>query len=259
MAEFWYNSSYHTSLGNTPFKALYGVDPNFGMMPIEAGNLPTSLSELAADREDFMATLRDNLLRAQQRIKLQADKHRKDREFAVGEEVLLKLQPYAQSSLVNRPCRKLALKYFGPFRLTAHVGAVAYRLELPASSLIHPVFHISQLKPFTANYTPVFQELPVPPDLSAVTLQPEAILDRRMVKKGNTTIPQIKVQWHGVTADHATWEDYYVLRACFSSATLWDEAPAQGGRSVTAPSDPTSSDDRQVDPGSTGQTSTVHG
>lgn len=113
------------------------------------------------------------------------------------------------------------------------------------------------MKPFTANYTPVFQELPVPPDLSAVTLQPEAILDRRMVKKGNTAIPQIKVQWHGVTADHATWEDYYVLRAHFPSAALWDEAPAQGGRSVTAPSDPTSPDDRQVDPGSTGQASTV--
>lgn len=143
MAEFWYNSSYHTSLGNTPFKALYGVDPNFGTMPIEAGNLPTSLSELAADREDFMATLHDNLLWAQQCIKLQADKHRKDREFAVGEEVLLKLQPYAQSSLVNHPCHKLALKYFGPFRITAHVGAAAYRLDLPTSSLIHPVFHIS--------------------------------------------------------------------------------------------------------------------
>ena len=65
MAEFWYNSSYHTSLGNTPFKALYGMDPNFVTMPIDAGELRTSLAEFAADREDFLAMLHENLLRAQ--------------------------------------------------------------------------------------------------------------------------------------------------------------------------------------------------
>lgn len=146
------------------------VEPNFGTVPIDTGELPTSLAELAADREDFLEMLREHLLRAQQRIKSQADKHRKDRTFVVGEEVLVKLQPYAQSSLVNRPCRKLALKLYGPFRITDRIGAAAYRLDLPSDSLIHPVFHVSQLKPFTANYSPVFAELPEPPDLSAVTL-----------------------------------------------------------------------------------------
>jgi hypothetical protein len=60
-----------------------------------------------------------NLNRAQNRIKLQADKNITDREFHVGDQVLLKLQPYAQSSLVNRQYPKLSYKYFekpsGPF------------------------------------------------------------------------------------------------------------------------------------------------
>lgn len=75
----------------------------------------------------------------------------------------------------------------------------------------------------------MFADLPEPPDLSAVTLQPEAILERCMVKKGNSAIPQIKVHWHGIAADHATWEDYYVLRARFPAASIWEEPASQGG------------------------------
>ena len=41
--------------------------------------------------------------------------------------------------------------------------------------------------------TPVFETLPVTTDLAAAAAVPDKIIDRRLVKKGNTTIPQIKV------------------------------------------------------------------
>jgi hypothetical protein len=117
-------------------------------------------------------------------MKQTTDKHRRLQEYQVGERVLLKLQPYAQSSLVNRPYPKLAFKYFGPYIVLEMIGNVAYKLELPEESQIHPVFHVSQLKPFSPDYTHVFSDLPQVAELDAKDLALDKILDRRMVKKG---------------------------------------------------------------------------
>lgn len=159
-----------------------------------------------------------------------ADKKRQDCSFAISDQVLLKLQPYTQSSVANRPYPKLAKKYFGPYRVLEKIGNVAYHLDLPDGSLIHNVFHISQLKPFTADYSPVYDVLPVTTDLEAAAAVPQTMVERRLVRKGNSAIPQVKVTRSGLPASTTTWEDYQVLKQRFPDAPAWGQAASQGGK-----------------------------
>jgi exosome complex RNA-binding protein Rrp4 len=98
------------------------------------------------DRQQLTTMLQQQLLWAQHRMKAQADKHRSDRGFQVGDLVYLKVQPYVQVSLAPRSCQKLAFCFFGPYKILQRVGTTAYKLELPAHARIHIVVHVSQLK-----------------------------------------------------------------------------------------------------------------
>lgn len=166
-------------------------------------------------------------------MKNMADRNRTDRSFQVGEQVLLKLQPYIQSSVVSRPCPKIAYKFYSPFEVEARVGSVAYRLKLPPASLVHPVFHISQLKPFVPKYTAESTDLPSPVMLDIAELVPEEVLDRRLIKKGNKAYLQVRIKWTTLLASSSTWEDYEVLKAAFPDAPAWRPAGLQGRDNVT--------------------------
>jgi hypothetical protein len=63
------------------------------------------------------------------------------------------------------------------------------------------------MKNFTPNYTPVYSnysKLPVLTDFSQATLQPEEILEHRLVKKGNAALLQVRVKWSGLSAASVT-------------------------------------------------------
>ena len=229
-AEFWYNSTYHSALGCSPFHALYGHEPFMGILDQVPPTTSPTVTDFVADHHLHTALLKEHLTRAQSRMKLQADRHQTDCHFQVGDKVLLKLQPYAQSSLVNRPFPKLAKKYFGPYTVLQKFGKAAYRLDLPSSSLIHPTFHVSQLKPFTPDHTPVFSELPPVVNLDEKDVRPKAILERCLVKKGNHAIPQVLIQWTTLPPTSATWEDFYVIKQRFPQALAWGQASSPGGQ-----------------------------
>jgi len=51
LAQLWYNSTYHSSLGCSPFKALYGYDPKVGAAPLIQQTTPVTVAELVENRE----------------------------------------------------------------------------------------------------------------------------------------------------------------------------------------------------------------
>lgn len=148
------------------------MEAKIGAPPVLEETTPCSVSELVENRELHLQSLKQHLADAQNRMKIMADKKRSNLHFQVGDMVLLKLLPYTQSSVANRPYPKLSYKYFGPYKVLEQVGVVAYRLELPPDSKIHDVFHVSQLKPFLADYSPAYSELPATTDIQATATTP---------------------------------------------------------------------------------------
>lgn len=111
LAEFWYNTSWHSSLKQTPFFVLYGQSPRqLGVDSLAACSV-ASLEEWLQQKTVMQALIQQQLARAQNRMKMQADKHRTKRSFDVGTWVYVKLQPYVQTSLVARASQKLSYRF----------------------------------------------------------------------------------------------------------------------------------------------------
>jgi hypothetical protein len=151
-------------------------------------------------------------------MKHQADKFRLDRNFQVGDSVLLKLQPFVQKSVVNRAHPRIAFKFFGPFKVLQRVGSVAYKLDLPSMALVPPVFHVSQLKPFMPKYTPVFSDISQLVDLSGRDVHPVQLLDHHLVRRGHKPVVQVQVASSELPNDATSWEDSDVLKMRFPEA-----------------------------------------
>ena len=136
--------------------------------------------------------------------------------------VFLKIQPYVQSTLAPRANQKLSFKFYGPFQIIARVGSVAYKLELPPTTSIHPVFHVSQLKATVLPGTPVSPSLPTDTELPQVPLE---ILQTRVVPTATGSVEQGLVRWSGWSADMATcWENLLHLCQSFPHAPAWGQA-----------------------------------
>lgn len=81
-------------------------------------------------------------------------------------------------------------RFYGPFKLLRAIGDVAFELELPPTSKIRPIFHVSQLNP---NHGITQTALDLPPyfvDNQPIVV-PLAVLD----KKIQDGIQLVLIEW----------------------------------------------------------------
>lgn len=193
LAEWSYNTSQHSGTEFTPYEVIYGKPPPSISDYLKGSSRNDAVDTMLVTRSVVHTTLRKKLLKAQEDMKLLADKKRRDVQYEEGQMVYVCLCPHRQLSLQDQSPNKLAKCYFGPFPILERIGKVAYRLQLPEASKIHPVFHCSMLRP---HHGPL--ELPVsalPPDAvqNQPILKPLTILDSRM---DSSTNPQLGLFWY---------------------------------------------------------------
>jgi hypothetical protein len=107
---------------------------------------------------------------------------------------------------MDRPTKKLSPIFIGPYTITEVVSSVAYKLKLPHTMKIHPVFHVSKLKPYLEDdgeFPGRKHPNPAPEIIDGEEeFEVEEILDRR-VRRNQT---QYLVKWVGYPDHDNTWE-----------------------------------------------------
>ncbi|KAJ1411180.1 Ribonuclease H-like superfamily [Sesbania bispinosa] len=228
LSEYWYNSSFHSSLRMSPFEALYGRSPPTIRSYVTGSTTIAAIDESLMQRRQMLQVIRDNLGQAQIRMLNQFNAHLQDRNFKVGDWVFLRLQPYRQISVRSCPSKKLAKRYFGPFQIVRTIGPVAYQLALPPDAKVHHVFHISKLKPFYGTPPSHIPPLPFSVTGTRLTLRPLHILGSRTLRTPKGPQLQFLVQWEGQTELESTWEDAVAFKTSNPAFNLEDKVVLEG-------------------------------
>ena len=117
LGEFCYNTTFHMSIGMSPFRELYGYYAlKFADMIFGDSRAPKS-KYWVEESQEILKLLKDNLQVAQNQQKQYADKLREERIFLVDDLVYLRFQPYKQKSLKSNGVEKLKSGYYGPYKV----------------------------------------------------------------------------------------------------------------------------------------------
>lgn len=202
MIEFAYNNSLQASTLHTPFFLNYGRHPHTPLssaVPKRSAN--PAVAEWVEGLQLALKNAKSNISSSQQRQKAHADNKRQDHSFKVGDQVLLAAR---QNQLAPGLSSKLSAKFHGPFTIVGTAGSQAFKLELPNYVNIHPVFHVSQLKPYVSSSTPAEVTNPPPlyADKAGGVYEVESILGKK--KAGRSW--KFLVKWKGYQDFDNTWE-----------------------------------------------------
>ena len=198
IAEFAYMNSQQSSIGCSPFFAMYGYNPEIhweaGDGSLE-GEVPAA-KERVEQLQNYRKKIEEHWRRAVDAQAKYYNASHTPKEYKVGELVMLSTRNLKQ----RRPSKKLSHQFVSPFRIEDKVGAQAYRLTLPTNYRIHNTFHVSLLEPYQLREGAESADFMQPPKLidDEEQWEVEEIVDKVRNKEG----VWYKVKWTG-------WGDIY--------------------------------------------------
>ena len=195
-AEFAYNNSIHSTIGVSPFEALYGYQPRMvDYVPsskLKVQGVHERLSKLTQVRERMYV----HWQRAVDSQKRYYDARHQWVEFQVGEIVGLSTKNFRFKN-----GRKLAPTFI-PVKVTERIGTQAYRIELPAQySRLHDVFSVSLLEKWRVAKGQ--KVLPLP---ELIDNEEEWEVEDIVEHKDVGGEQRFLVKWAGWPAEYNTWE-----------------------------------------------------
>ncbi|KAK2997160.1 hypothetical protein RJ639_025691 [Escallonia herrerae] len=211
VAQLCFNSRKSSSTGKSAFEIVNGQQP---LLPHtvnvpNAGKSPRAISFSEEWRQNIDLA-HSYLEKAARRMKKHADKNRRSQEFNVGDKVMVKLLQQDRKFLRGRDSHLLQ-KYEGPLTIVKKIGKMAYKVDPPHwwSRQLHPVFHVSMLKPFYEDTAD-----PSRGQIKRQGLKPkaagkrvaEAILNDRVIIASRKRHQEYLVKWQGQMDEENTWE-----------------------------------------------------
>ena len=209
LAEFSYNNAQHASIGCSPFYANYGYNPRFTVELRQFSKYPVPAAEETAKR---LKTIHEDLtelikVAQNQQAKYYDAKHKRV-EYKVGDKVWL----LSSNIRTQRPSKKLDWKRLGPYLIEEKIGTQAYRLQLPPSLKVHPVFHVSLLDRYNESDIPGRVQPSPPPVIveNQLEYEVEEVLDSRLLHNRLFYL----VKWKGYPVSDNSWEPVSHLGNC---------------------------------------------
>ena len=189
LVAYIYNSSIHSSIGVTPFLALFGFEPvNPSLLlcdvapPPTDDHLPTksddklAVQEFIQHQQAVIRQVKDALQLSQRTMEVFENSTRKDVQYQPGQWVFLNTTNL-DSHYFARDEYKLRDRFVGPFQIMEQVSSYNYRLRLPtAMNKLPNVFHAALL----------WYQHPSQPDL-----QPLKLPDHSQLSTTGSNIPVV--------------------------------------------------------------------
>ncbi|TPX16414.1 uncharacterized protein E0L32_012424 [Thyridium curvatum] len=201
LAQFAYNSAPTETTKVSPFFANYGRNPEAYRQPRDKVNADSAILK-AEHLKKLHASLKTELEFVQERVRHYYNRKRmKGPSFSEGDMVYL----LRKNITTKRPSDKLDHKKLGPFKIVQRISTSNYRLSLPKTMRIHPIFHVSLLEPAPPG---VRLKEPVEVEAEEEEYEVEQILEQR-VSDG-----KYLVKWKGYNATENTWEPKEHLTHC---------------------------------------------